>query len=150
MKEKSYRLGQVIRQEAASCGWLRLVPVDSIIFEYIEVEYEDGSCKFYYENEREFEHFESNFKSKRFTSYHEFFTTEEPAVEKRGSLELKYYVRRSSCDYEIVTLSDKKQELADLEEKGLIRHDDNRITVYGQYDVTVNNHREDSKSCPGN
>lgn len=140
MKEKVYRLGQVIKQEAASCGWLHLIPVDSIMFEYIEVEFEDGTRKFYYENEREFEHFESNFSSKRFTSYHEFFTTEELGIEKRGSLELKYYVRRSSDSYEIVSLTDKKQELSDLEEKGLIGHVQNRVSVYGQYDINVNNH----------
>ena len=143
MKEKAYRLGQVLKQEAASCGWLRLIPVDFVMFEYIEVEYDDGSHKFYYEDEREYEHFESNFHSKRFTSYHEFFTTEELAVEKRGSLELKYYVRRGGDDYEIMSLADKKLELAELEGKGLISHVPNRITIYGQYDVNVNNHWND-------
>ena len=135
MKEKTYRIGQVIKQEAASCGWLRLVPVDFVMFEYIEVEYEDGNRRFFYENESEFAHFESNFKSKRFTSYHEFFTTEEPAIEKRGSLELKYFVRRSLDDYEKVSLEDKKRELAELEKNGLITQTQNRITIYGQYDV---------------
>ena len=142
MKAKVYRLGQVVKQEAASCGWLRLIPVDSVMFEYIEVEYEDGTHKFYYENTSEFEHFESNFKSKRFTSYHEFFTTEELAIEKRGSLELKYYVRRDLGDYEIVSLNDKKQELAALEEQGLVLRASDRITIYGQYDVSVNNHNQ--------
>ena len=140
MKEKAYRIGQVIKQGATSCGWLRLVPVDMVMFEYIEVEYEDGSRKYFYENEKEFEHFESNFVSKRFTSYHEFFTTDKLDVEKRGSLQLKYYVRRDSSDYEIVKLSEKKSELAKLEENGLISHIKNRVTMYGHYDVNVNDH----------
>lgn len=140
MKAKAYRIGQVIKQEAASCGWLRLVPVDSVMFEYIEVVYEDGESRFFYENESAFVHFESNFNSKRFTSYHEFFTTKELAVEKRGSLELKYYVRRESSAYEQVSLLAKKQELSELEEQGLLSHAQNRITVYGKYDVNVDNH----------
>lgn len=142
MKEKAYRIGQVVKQEAASCGWLRLIPVDFVMFEYIEVEYEDGTHRFFYENESEFAHFESNFVSKRFTSYHEFFTTQESAVEKRGSLELKYYVRRSPEDYEIVSLADKKRELSELEEKRLVSRAQNRVTIYGQYDVDINNHWE--------
>ena len=140
MKAVSYRLGHVVKQEAANGGWLRLIPVDYLMFEYIEVVYEDESHRFFYENVKEFEHFESNFHSKRFTSYHEFFTTDEPAVEQRGSLKLKYYVRRLPDCYEVTNLEEKKAELADLASKGEISQVADRVTVYGVYDTVVNNH----------
>ncbi|MBP9997168.1 MAG: hypothetical protein KBT19_07895 [Lachnospiraceae bacterium] len=140
MKEVSYRLGHIVRQEVAGLGWLHLIPVDYSIFEYIEVVYEDGTHKFFYENDEGFEHFESNFKSKRFTSYHEFFTTDEPAVEKRGSLQLKYYVRRDTDCYEKVTLASKTAELDELVKAGKIKRVADRVTVYGNYDVEVNDH----------
>lgn len=140
MKEKAFRFGYVIKQEMTVYACCRLIPKDNSIFDYIEVEYEDGSHHFFFENEEGHDHFERNFVSKRFTSYHEFFTTEELAIEKRGSLELKYYVRRDDDCYEKVNLKDKAAKLAEMASKGLVTQLPDRITEYGVYDTSVNNH----------
>ena len=138
MKEESYRIGYVTKQEMTIYACCRLVPKDDIIFEYIEVEYEDGSHKFFYEDEEGFEHFERNFVSKRFTSYHEFFTTSELATEKRGPLELKYYVRRSNECYEKTNIEKKISELEQLANSGSVKRLEDRITEYGHYAVEAN------------
>lgn len=138
MKEESYRIGYVTKQEMTIYACCRLVPKDDIIFEYIEVEYEDSSHKFFYEDEEGFEHFERNFVSKRFTSYHEFFTTSELATEKRGSLELKYYVRRSNECYEKTNIEKKISELEQLANSGSVKRLEDRITEYGHYAVEAN------------
>lgn len=138
MKEESYRIGYVTKQEMTIYACCRLVPKDDIIFEYIEVEYEDSSHKFFYEDEEGFEHFERNFVSKRFTSYHEFFTTSELATEKRGSLEFKYYVRRSNECYEKTNIEKKISELEQLANSGSVKRLEDRITEYGHYAVEAN------------
>lgn len=63
-------------------------------------------------------------------------TTEEPAIEARGSLKLKYYVRRQKDCYEKVNLNEKLAELGSLH----IPQFEDRVTEYGKYDITVNNH----------
>lgn len=133
MKEKSYHIGKIIRDEMTVYACCRLVPKENVLFEYVEVEYEDGSCLFYYQDEEGFEHCENNFHSKRFTSYHEFFTTKELAVEERGSLKLKYYVRRSKDQYVKTDLSEKIKSLSDMASSGSIAHNEDCITQYGQY-----------------
>lgn len=143
MKEKTYRFGYVIKQEMTVYACCRLIPRDNSIFDYIEVEYEDGSHKFFFENEEGFEHFERNFRSKRFTSYHEFFTTEELAIEERGSLKLKYYVRRGEECYEKVDLKAKAGELAEMAAAGSVVQLPDRVTEYGVYDIEVTDHSLD-------
>lgn len=136
MKEKTFRIGYVVKQDMTVYACCRLIPKDSVLFKYIEVEYEDGLRKFFYEDEEGFAHFERNFVSKRFTSYHEFFTTNELAIEERGSLKLKYYVRLSESSYEKVSLSDKEKELEALLETGKVEKLADRVTEYGKYDTT--------------
>lgn len=146
MKEKYYRLGHVLKQVESNLGCCHHTYVDFCFFDYIEVVYEDGLHKFFYEDEKEFEHFERNFVSKRFTSYHEFFTTDEPAVEDRGFMKLDYFVRLGKDSYEKVDLKAKENELEALLADGKVEKVNDRITKYGEYDVTVNNHwDEDTK-----
>ncbi len=137
MRAKNYRIGQVIYEEMTVYACCSLVPKENVMFEYVEVEYEDGRRKFFYEDEQEFEHFEKNFESKRFTSYHEFWTTSEEAVEKRGSLSLKYYVRHPKECYEKVILADKLNELDTMAQEGQVIRLDNQITRYGHYAVSA-------------
>lgn len=134
MKEKAYRLGHVVKEEMTVYACCRLIPKENTIFEYVEVEYEDGSHRFFYEDEKGYEHFESNFVSKRFTSYHEFFTTGELAVEMRGSLGLKYFVRHGTECYEKTDLSALIALLDEKAANGAVERIPDRITVYGKYD----------------
>ena len=53
------------------------------VFSYIEVVYQNGNRHYFYENEAGFKRFETDFYEKRFTSFHEFWTTEDLAEEKR-------------------------------------------------------------------
>ena len=131
----SYRIGYVTKQNMTIYACCRLVPKDDILFKYVEVEYEDGTRKFFYEDEEGFEHFERNFVSKRFTSYHEFFTIDEIAIEKRGGLSLKYYVRRNADCYEKADIAQKEHELEILADSGKVKHLEDRITEYGHYDT---------------
>lgn len=140
MKEKYYRIGHVLKQVESNLGCCHHTYVNCSMFDYIEVVYEDGLHKFLYEDADEFEHFERNFVSKRFTSYHEFFTTEKMEIEDRGFMKLKYFVRLGEDSYEKVDFKAKESELAAMAEKKLIEKVNDRITMYGEYDYTVNNH----------
>lgn len=138
MKAKAYHIGYVMKNEMSSCMCCRLVSRENVMFEYIAIVYEDGTEKFYYEDEEEFAHFERNFHSNRFTSYHEFFTTKELAIESRGALKLRYYVRKPQDVYEKVNLTEKRNELEKLESENQIVREEDKITRYGQYDTCVN------------
>ena len=61
MKAKAYHIGYVMKNEMSSCMCCRLVSRENVMFEYIVIVYEDGTEKFYYEDEEEFAHFERNF-----------------------------------------------------------------------------------------
>ena len=69
------------------------------VFSYIEVIYKDGNRHYFYENQTGFDRFEKDFYDKRFTSFHEFWTTEELAEEKRDLFSFRYYVRRPEDAY---------------------------------------------------
>lgn len=140
MKEKAYRIGYVTKQGLSCYACCRMIPQETVLFEYIEVEYEDGTHKFFFEDEEGRAHFERNFHSNRFMSFHEFFTSEEMDVEERGSLKLKYFVRLGDKFYEKVNLSDKKAELEEMVSRGEVVKVNDRCTEYGKYDRTVNNH----------
>ena len=62
--------------------------------------------------------------------------SEEAAFEERGTLKLKYFVRRPKTDYEIAPLAAKEEELKDVPKLA------DRVTVYGKYDKIVNYHEE--------
>ena len=146
MKERYYRIGHVLKQVESNLGCCHHTYVNCVMFDYVEVVYEDGLHKFFYEDEGEFEHFERNFVSKRFTSYHEFFTTDKLAVEDRGFMKLNYYVRLDNDSYEKVDLKAKESELDAMAENKMIEKVNDRITMYGEYDTTVNNHWDEDVS----
>lgn len=112
------------------------------VFSYIEVIYKDGNRHYFYENQTGFDRFEKDFYDKRFTSFHEFWTTEEAAEEKRDLFSFRYYVRRSEDAYTHLTTS----EMDELKIKlpASCKKPD-RITQFHHYDRTVNYH-EDSES----
>ena len=112
------------------------------VFSYIEVIYKDGNRHYFYENQIGFDRFEKDFYDKRFTSFHEFWTTEEAAEEKRDLFSFRYYVRRSEDAYTHLTTS----EMDELKIKlpASCKKPD-RITQFHHYDRSVNYH-EDSES----
>ena len=112
------------------------------VFSYIEVIYKDGNRHYFYENQTGFDRFEKDFYDKRFTSFHELWTTEEAAEEKRDLFSFRYYVRRSEDAYTHLTTS----EMDELKTKlpASCKKPD-RITPFHHYDRTVNYH-EDSES----
>ena len=112
------------------------------VFSYIEVIYKDGNRHYFYENQTGFDRFEKDFYDKRFTSFHEFWTTEEAAEEKRDLFSFRYYVRRSEDAYTHLTTT----EMDELKIKlpASCKKPD-RITQFHHYDRSVNYH-EDSES----
>ena len=112
------------------------------VFSYIEVIYKDGNRHYFYENQTGFDRFEKDFYDKRFTSFHEFWTTEELAEEKRDLFSFRYYVRRPEDAQTHLTTS----EMDELKTKlpASCKKPD-RITQFHHYDRTVNYH-EDSES----
>ena len=76
------------------------------LFSYIEVIYKDGNRHYFYENQTGFDRFEKDFYDKRFTSFHEFWTTEEAAEENRDLFSFRYYVRRPEDAYTHLTTSE--------------------------------------------
>ena len=112
------------------------------VFSYIEGIYKDGNRHYFYENQTGFDRFEIDFYDKRFTSFHEFWTTTELAEEKRDLFSFRYYVRRPEDTYTHLTTS----EMDELKTKlpASCKKPD-RITQFHHYDRTVNYH-EDSES----
>lgn len=98
------------------------------MFRYIEIACESGAHYFVYDNPEGYVEFEQNFVSNRFTSYHEFFTTEELAIEERGALKLKYFVRHSDDVYRFTPLDVAKEKLKEFE---LLP---TKYTALGQYE----------------
>ena len=112
------------------------------VFSYIEVIYKDGNRHYFYENQTGFDRFEKDFYDKRFTSFHEFWTTEEAAEEKRDLFSFRYYVRRSEDAYTHLTTSEMDELYIKL--PASCKKPD-RITQFHHYDRSVNYH-EDSES----
>lgn len=137
---KAYREGHVYMRKLMQCGCCHMNEVETDIFPYIELIMEDGSRSYVYEDKEGYDFFEENFMSKRFTSFHEFFTTEELAFEERGTLKLKYYVRRPETDYEVTSLEEKRASLANVEKLP------DRVTKYGKYDKKVNYHEGEEQA----
>ena len=112
------------------------------VFSYIEVIHKDGNRHYFYENQTGFDRFEKDFYDKRFTSFHEFWTTEEAAEEKRDLFSFRYYVRRPEDAYTHLTTSEMDELKTNL--PASCKKPD-RITQFHHYDRTVNYH-EDSES----
>lgn len=134
----SYRLGRVLQTGIAdNAHCCHLTMEDGEVFRYIELIYDDGKRRFIYEDEDMFKKYEENFHSKRFTSFNEFFTTEELVTDDKSGFPLKYYRRRPSEDY---STGDIEQTLKELYQKEDCKKIDDRIVHWGNYDKTVNYH----------
>lgn len=131
---KYYRKGHVIKETLDNLYCCHIAEVTKPVFEYIELYYEDGSRKFVYEDTENYNVFRTNFHKVRFTSFHEFFCTEEIGVEDRGFAQFNYYVYRPETDYIIESLENALSELRDINEV------EPRITYYNQYDNTIDYH----------
>lgn len=114
-KVKAYQEGIVTKE--VICSWNCEVPMSERagVFSYIKLVLEDGSEQFLYEDEEWFHKFEEDFHNKRFTSYHDFFTTKKLLTENRGIIKLDYYERRPKECYEICSLKEAKEALKDVE-----------------------------------
>lgn len=125
---RGYREGIVTKEVLADWNCHVSSTNEKEVFRYIEIICESGAHYYVYEDEQGYAVFEKDFMSNRFTSYHEFWTTEELAVEERGSLKLKYYVRHSDEVYRFTKLENAREMLREYEQLPP------RITVLGQYD----------------
>ncbi len=135
----SYRQGIVLKVHFCNLGCCHRSIEDGMVFNYIEMRDKDDNLFFAYEDQNMYKEYEANFHSKRFTSFNEFFTTEEIATDDKSGFPLKYYIRRPETDYIITSISDlqeKLEGLPDCEKKA------DRITHWGEYDKTVNYHYE--------
>ncbi|MCR5690960.1 MAG: hypothetical protein K6G62_01965 [Eubacterium sp.] len=128
------REGLVSKEAITDIHCCNLSSSETEILRYLEVVYRDGSRKFVYQNQEGFQEFENNWYQNRFTSFHEFLTTEEEAVEERGVLSLKYYKRRGPESYVEMDLQEAREELQGVREFPA------RITEFGKYDGKVNYH----------
>ena len=95
------------------------------VFSYIEVIYKDGNRHYFYENQTGFDRFEKDFYDKRFTSFHEFWTTEEGSYTKLSLAEM----------------DELKAKLTACCPDG---HKTDRLTQFHHYDRNVNYHEEDT------
>lgn len=114
------------------------------VFSYIEVINSDGNRHYLYENQAGFDRFEKDFYDKRFTSFHEFWTTEDVAEEKRDLFSFRYYVRRPKSSYTKVSLAEIDELKAQLTDRCPNAHKSDRITQFHHYDRSVNYHENDT------
>lgn len=122
-----WREGFVMKEALSDWNCHVCATNEKVVFQYIEICCESGACYYVYDDEKGYDLFEKNFMSNRFTSYHEFFTTKQLAVEKRGDLQLKYYVRHEDEVYRFTSLDTARELLQDY------KQENPRITVFGQY-----------------
>ena len=122
-----YRNGEVIRTSLRAAGCCRLVEKPTVCFEYIRVVFADGEEKLIYEDTEGKKFVEDNFVANRFTSYHEFFTTKEEAIEDRDVVQLTYYIRRPEEDYVIMKLDEAREILKEA------KQEETTTTTIGEY-----------------
>ncbi len=134
----SYRIGRVFQNGIADNAHCCHISMDEVeVFRYIELIYDDGKRSFVYEDELMFKRYEENFDSKRFTSFNEFFTTEELMTDDKSGFPLKYYLRRPSEDYSVKSIDETLNELS--KENDCKKLND-RIVYWGSYDKSVDYH----------
>lgn len=109
---KAYREGILVFNAILCYTCCATTVGDDERFRYVEVIYEDGRRHYYYSNQREYEYWEKNFHKNRYTSFHEFWTTEEKR-KSDGPVKMDYFVRRPASDYTLV--EDLKTVLQELE-----------------------------------
>lgn len=133
-KIASYREGHVINDIVCNVGCC--VPYEDYeeIFRYIELICTDGSRLYLYDNQTGFSRFEEDFHKRRFTSFHEFWTTDVLADEKRGLFTFKYYIRHTADSYLVENVANALQLLH------TVNRLPDRITSFHNYDRTVDYH----------
>ena len=138
----AYRMGHIYKESLANIFCCHIAEVQKPVLDYLELIYADGSRRFVYENIDDVHLFEEDLYQNRFTSFHEFLTTEETAVEERGILKLTYYKRRPREDYECMPLAEAKAKLEEAakEAGSTITALPDRLTQLGHYDQTVDYH----------
>ena len=112
------------------------------VLSYIEVILKNGERHYFYENQAGFDRFEKDFYDKRFTSFHEFWTTDQAAEEKRDLFSFRYYVRRPESSYTKLSLTEMDELKAKLTACCPNGHKPDRITQFHHYDRNVNYHEE--------
>lgn len=126
-KVKAYQEGIVTKE--VICNWNCEVPQSERqgVFQYIKLHMEDGSQRFLYEDQEWFDKFEADFHSKRFTSYHDFFTSSKRLSEDRGFMKLDYFERRPREAYECTSLEEARLTLQGVEKL------EDMISGWGKY-----------------
>ena len=130
----AYREGHVVNDIVCNLGCCCPSQGTEEIFSYIEVIHTDGTRHYYYEDEEGCRRFEADFYRRRFTSFHEFWTTEETAEEKRDLFSFKYYIRRPESSYTKAPLDEIRSELSSCHRL------EDRFTQFHHYDHEVNYH----------
>lgn len=130
----AYREGHVMNNIVCNLGCCCPSQDVEEIFSYIEVIDQNGGRHFYYEDQKGYDRFEADFHQRRFTSFHEFWTTEEAAEEQRGLFSFRYYVRRPESCYTKLPLAEIRSQLISC------RRLPDRVTQFHSYDQEVNYH----------
>lgn len=125
----AYRESVVVKDELTNWCCHARITDGKEVFRYIQILCKSGTNYYVYDNIEGYDLFEQDFVSKRFTAYHEFWTTKEVAVEERGALQLNYYVRHSDEVYRFTPLEKARELLKDYPQW------EGHITVLGQYDT---------------
>ena len=140
----SWREGHVMNDIVFNLGCCCPGQGTEEVFSYIEVINQDGDRHYLYENQAGFDRFEKDFYDKRFTSFHELWTTEEAAEEKRDLFSFRYYVRRPESSYTKISLAEMDELKAQLTARCPNAHKSDRITQFHHYDRSVNYHENDT------
>lgn len=133
----AYREGRVMNDIVCNLGCCCPSQDVEQVFSYIEIICKDGTRLYAYEDDAGYRRFEEDFHKRRFTSFHEFWTTQEAAEEQRDLFTLKYYVRRPESSYIKAPLDEIRARLDGC------RKLQDRITAFHQYDRKADYHCED-------
>lgn len=129
-----YREGYITKDVITRLQCCTPVEEETIAFRYLDIFLDDGTHQFVYEDDEALQRFKENFHKNRFTSFHEFLTTEELAEEDRGVIVLKYYVPRNDDAYSKAPLQEAREWLKDCKKLP------DRVAVWGKYDRQVDYH----------
>lgn len=130
----SFRQGLVTKAKISNYACCTILADDEEIFRYLELKNKDNVRFFIYEDMDGYKSFAENFHKNRYTSFHEFFTTEELVEEKKPTgLVMKSYKRRGEEDYKVMPLAEAQKLL----EENKIKEEPMRLTSIGQYTKEV-------------
>ncbi len=136
----AWRKGHVINDRVFNVACCTPGEEDEEIFSYLELIRKDGTRQFIYENEDGYARFEADFVKRRFTSYHEFWTAKEDAVEQRDLFSFRYYIRRPADSYCKASIKETEEQLT----LAGCRQLNDRVTRFHYYDREPNDYLEES------